>query len=171
MAFQSNNDSDIGSLIVQLSDKDGMIRDRARKKLVKTGKSAVTSLLDALKNSKIDQVRWEAAKALGAIADKRSIVPFVDALEDEFEDVTWLAAEALKKAGMDAWPALLEALKVKGSKSKLLRDGAHHILKGQRKSGYNELLEKLVRSLEIEGTLEAIEPAADEILKKMGKMG
>jgi uncharacterized protein with von Willebrand factor type A (vWA) domain len=72
---------------------------------------------------------------------------------------------------MDAWPALLEALKVKGSKSKLLRDGAHHILKGQKKSGYNELLEKLVRSLEIEGTLEAIEPAADEILKKMGKMG
>jgi HEAT repeat protein len=169
MDVQKNRGNNTVDLIQKLSGSDGMARDKARKELVKIGKPAVTALLDELKSSKKDQVRWEAAKALAAIADKRAIVPFVDALEDGFGDVAWIAAESLKKSGMDAWPALFEALRVKGAKSKLLRDVAHHILKGQKKSGYNELLDKIVRSLEIEGTLEAIEPSADEILKKMGK--
>lgn len=171
MSAAENNGIDIGKLTARLSEKDGMAREKARKELVKIGGAAVGGLLGLMENSESGQARWEAAKALCDIGDKRAIGPFVRALEDDYEELAWIAAEALKKQGAEAWPELLDALRLKGSKSKLLRDGAHHILKGQKQPGYEDMLKKLVDALEIEGTPESIEPAADEILKKMGKAG
>jgi len=52
-----------------LASEDGMIRQKARKTLVALGKPAVPSLVQALQSSRVDQARWEAAKALAAIGD------------------------------------------------------------------------------------------------------
>jgi HEAT repeat protein len=58
-----------------LGSKDGMIRQRSRESLVALGKPAVPRLMEAVQNSERVQVRWEAAKALVAIGDTRSITP------------------------------------------------------------------------------------------------
>jgi HEAT repeat protein len=60
---------------------------KARKSLVALGKPAVPSLTRHCRIPKLDHVRWEAAKALGAIGDTRAIPRLVNALEDS--DPTW----------------------------------------------------------------------------------
>src|SRR5664279_2458385 len=80
------------SLMEMLASKDGMTRKKARISLVALGKQAVPSLTQALQNSKLDHLRWEAAKILGAIGDVKAIPPLVKALEDSDQDVAWLAA-------------------------------------------------------------------------------
>ena len=67
------------SLMNLLGSKDGVIRQRSRESLVAIGKTAVPGLIEAMRNSKRVQVRWEAAKALVALGDSSSIQPFVTA--------------------------------------------------------------------------------------------
>lgn len=97
MGKQKMTGTNIESLMEMLANKDGLIRKKARKSLVAIGKPAVSELTRALQNSKLDQLRWEAAKTLDAIGDIRAIPSLVKALEDNDQDVAWLAAEALKK--------------------------------------------------------------------------
>ena len=155
------------SLMDQLASKDGMIRQKARKSLVALGKPAVSSLVKALQKSRLDQVRWEAAKALGAIGDTRSIAPLVKALEDSDHDVAWLAAEALSMFKKAAWPPLLRALIKDESDSVLLCRGAHHVLLHQKEDGFNELLATLMKALESGTVHESATVAAYQILKRM----
>jgi len=91
---QKWTDTNLESLMEMLASKDGMTRKKARKSLVAFGKQAVPSLTRALQNSKLDQLRWEAAKILGTIGDAKAIPPLVKALEDSDQDVAWLAAIA-----------------------------------------------------------------------------
>ena len=139
----------------------------ARKALVSIGATAVASLAGVLKNSRVDQARWEAAKALGDIADKRSIPALVGALEDGNEDVAWLAAEGLKKFKIAAWQALLNELINNGADSNLLRLGVHHVLLDQKEEGYDDLLAALIQALEINTAPELRLEAARVILKKL----
>lgn len=88
-------DANIQFLMDMLASKDGTIRQNAREELVALGKPAVSFLTQALQNSRLAQVRWEAAKALGGINDTGAISSLVNALEDSDSDVAWLAAEAL----------------------------------------------------------------------------
>jgi HEAT repeat protein len=97
-------------LMEMLVSKKGVTRQKARKMLVAFGKPAVPSLINILQSSKLYQVRWEAAKTLCAIGDIKAIPSLVKALEDKSMDVAWLAAEALRKLKMAAWPALLNSL-------------------------------------------------------------
>jgi len=83
------------SRIKTLASRDGIARQKAQKSLVAIGKPATPSLICALRNSRVDQVRWEAAKALGASGDARAAPSLVKALEDKDPDVAWLAAVAL----------------------------------------------------------------------------
>jgi HEAT repeat protein len=159
--------TNIESLMDMLGSKDGAIRQNAREALVALGKPAVTSLTQALLHSSLDQVRWEAAKALGSINDTGSIPSLVKALEDSYPDVGWLAAVALMKYKKAAWPALLEALIKSGSDSSVLRQGAHHILADQKEDGFNDLLETLLKALDSSSAPESSTVAAHEILKKM----
>jgi HEAT repeat protein len=99
--------TNIESLMDMLANNDGMIRQKARKSSVALGKPAVSSLIKALQNSTSDQVRWEAAKALGAIGDTRLISPLLKALADSDSDVAWLAAVALSKFKKTAWPPFI----------------------------------------------------------------
>ena len=135
----------IKALIEILASGNGADRQKARKLLVAMGKPAVLFLTRALKNSESDQVRWEAAKALGAIGDTRAIPRLVNALEDSNPDVAWLAAEALRQFKKWAWPPLMWQLIKDGSESALLRRGAHHVLRNQKESGFNDLLATLRR--------------------------
>ena len=144
-----------------------MARQEARKSLVAMGKPATPSLIRALRNSKVDQVRWEAAKALGAIGDARAAPSLVKALEDNDPDVVWLAAEALRNFKKAAWPVLFRALIKRGAHSSLLRQGAHHVLWKQREEGFNDLLALLLKALKA-GTVPEMTPgAAYDILERM----
>jgi HEAT repeat protein len=161
------SNTNLESLIEMLANEDGIIRQRARESLVVLGRPAVTSLNQALKNSKLDQVRWEAAKALGEIVDARSIPALVKALEDSNSDVAWLAAEALSKFKKTAWSPLLRALLKNGLNSDLLRQGAHHVLLNQKEDGFNDLLAILMNALESNADQELTPLAASDILKRM----
>jgi HEAT repeat protein len=159
--------TNLTSLMNMLASKDGMIRQKARESLVALGKPAVSSLIKALQNSKSDQVRWEAAKALGGICDTRSIPSLVKALADGNSDVAWLAAEALSKFKRTAWPPLLRALMKSGPNSGLLYQGAHHVLANQKEDGFNDLLAALMKALERGALSESAIVDAHELLKRM----
>jgi HEAT repeat protein len=155
------------SLMDELASSDGMSRQKARESLVDLGKPAVPSLIQALQDSKSHQLRWEAAKALGAIGDAQSVPLLVKVLGDEDADVAWLAAEALKKFGKSAWPPLLHALMEDGSNAVILRQRAHNVFRNQREKEFDDLLTPLRKSLEHGVNREAATVAANEILKRM----
>ena len=167
MSGQKGTGINIEMLMDMLASKDGVIRQNARDALVALGKPAVPSLTQALLNSSMDQVRWEAAKALGSISDTRSIPSLVKALEDSNHDVAWLAADALIPYQTAAWPSLLEALIESKSDSVELRKGAHHVLVNQKEEGFNDLLTTLLKALESSAAPESSAVAAYDILKKM----
>ena len=167
MIKQERAGTDVKSLVDMLASKDGMIRQKARKSLVAIGKPAVSSLTQALQNSKVDHVRWEAAKTLGAIGDARAIPSLVKALEDSDTDVTWLAAEGLRKFQKAAWPSLLRALIKRGPGSALLCHGAHHVLRNQKEDGFTDLLSTLTTALESNTFQETTSVAAYDILSRM----
>jgi HEAT repeat protein len=167
MIKQSWIDTDIPSLMGRLAGKDGATRQKARKSLVALGKPAVLSLIQALQNSKVDHVRWEAVKTLNAIGDTRAIPPLVGSLEDSNIDVAWLAGEGLSKFKKVAWLPLLRALIKRGSDSAALRQGAHHVLKDQKEDGFNDLLEALSKALVSNSGEEWTPVAASEILRRM----
>jgi hypothetical protein len=165
MDNEESSAADPERLIMMLSDRDGSYRQKARETLVDMGKPAVPSLIRALQDAGNYQVRWEAAKALGTLCDIRSIAQLVLALEDNDEDVAWLAAEALIKFKRDAWPLLLEAL-INRRSPVVLYEGAHHILSGPKKENQS-ILDVLVKTLE-SGTIPgAVRIAADDVLRKI----
>ena len=150
-----------------LKNEDGATRQIARTSLVALGKPAVSSLSRTLRNSKLDHVRWEAVKTLGAIGDIRAIPSMVTALEDSDTDVAWSAAESLRKFKKAAWMPLLRALMTRGADSVLLRQGAHHVLRNQKEPGFTGLLSNLVEAIENSTVPEATTVAAYEILRRM----
>ena len=168
MNSKTSDEADIASLVGELSDRDGVVRERARKALVTLGGDAVSPLNDLLISSHSEQARWEAAKILGKIEDKRSIPALVKALGDSNTDVGWVAAEGLKKFEMDAWPSLLNAL-IEGDPedSGLLYLGAHHVLVDQKEDGYDDLLATLLKDLEEGGLSESAMVAARKMLARM----
>lgn len=142
----------IAKLMAALGSKHGMERQHARLALVELGKLAVPHLIEALKD-KHQQVRWEAAKALGSIKDSSAAPALVEALRDESSEVRWLAAEALIALRERAVVPLLLALEIH-FKSVWLRHGAHHVLHALERYG---LLDE--KTLQVLDTLRTIEPA------------
>jgi HEAT repeat protein len=167
MIEQKRTGTNIESLMDMLASKDGIIRQKAREELVALGKPAVSSLIRVLQDSRQDQVRWEAAKALGDINDTAAMPALVKALEDNNSDVTWVAANALKTFNKAAWPPLMQALIKSGSDSVGLRRGVHHILADQKEEGFNDLIATLLKALESSSAPESSDLAAHEILKRM----
>ena len=167
MSNQKWTGTNLESLMDLLASKNGATRQKARKSLVAMGKPAVSSLTRILQNSRVDHIRWEAAKTLGAIGDTRAIPSLVKALEDSDSDVTWLAAEALRNFKKVAWPQLLRALIKSKPDSVSLRQGAHHVLRNQKEDGFNDLLATLRTALESSSASESTPFAASNILKRM----
>jgi HEAT repeat protein len=161
----------INSLIAALDSHGGAARHQARIALVEIGGPAVASLIEALTDPN-DDVRWEAAKALGQIGDPEAAPALVNALEDENSGVRWLAAEGLIALGREGLVPLLRALE-KRSDSGWLRQGAHHVLHDLAGKGLSDLVSPVLAAMEdVEPTvevpwaalnaLEALEEAADQ---------
>jgi len=137
----------ISELSAALASPSPVARRKAREALVALGKPAVPSLIQLLSHRK-PHVRWEAAKAIGGIADPIAAFALVNALEDRDGDVRWLAAEGLAALSRDALPPLLAAL-IDPSNSDWLCEGAHHVCHVLvRKRGLGPILRPLLAALE-----------------------
>ena len=120
-----NAPAGIPELIAALASSSPVARKKAREALVALGGPAVPTLIQLLSHRQ-PHVRWEAAKALGAIADPIAASALVNALEDRDGDVRWLAAEGLAALGRDALQPLLAALMERSDRDWLC-EGAHHV--------------------------------------------
>jgi HEAT repeat protein len=163
----THKNAGIDEALAMLQHRDGLVRQKGRRMLVEAGETAVPGLCRILLTSPSKDARWGAAKALGEILDPRSAPALLDALEDRNSDVAWLAAVALRALGRDGWKPVLQRLVERGVDSVAVRDGAHHILVGQKFDRYEDLFATVVRSLEFGELDEAGSMAAAEILKRM----
>ena len=136
----------ISSLIADLASDDSVIRVKARRALVSSGDKAVEPLIKALTNPN-QWVRWEAAKALGQIANKKATNALINALEDKMFDVRWLAAEGLITIGPEVIKPLLQAL-IERADSVWMREGAHHVLHDVAKGDLEEIVVPVLTVLE-----------------------
>jgi HEAT repeat protein len=149
-----SGDETITSLVNALTSTDGVQRRAAREQLEAIGRPAVPALLAALR-SPSEHARWEAAKALGGIADVRAAPALVRTLEDEKSAVRWLAATALIHLGRDALVPLLRGLEG-NSDSIWFRDGAHHVLQSLIRDGVADEAVPVLEALEnLEPCIEA----------------
>jgi hypothetical protein len=154
-------------LIDALHSKDGEERQRARLSLVSLGSEAVDPLIELLPDPD-HEVRWEAAKALGEIADPRSAPALVEILEDAGFDIRWLAAEALIAIGKAGLEPLLETLIIKAD-SLYLREGAHHVMNDLSHRGLKGPLAPVMAALEgVDPEIEVPEPARKALLALRG---
>jgi len=113
-------------LVAQLSDDEASMREKSREQLVQLGNHEVTrELVLALIDPRM-QVRWEAAKALQAIADPLSAAALMHALDDEDEDVRWVAAEGLIALGRTGLLTVLSGLMKRAGSVAFCRS-AHHV--------------------------------------------
>lgn len=159
------SDEEIKAAVDALCDGDGVTRHAARERLEKAGVPAVPYLLDALQSAN-EHCRWEAAKALGDIADPSAAPALVRTLDDEKAAVRWLAGEALINLGHDALAPLLRGLEG-NSDSIWFRDGAHHVLRSLVKDGVASEAMPVLEALEnLEPRIEA-PIAAYHVLQEM----
>jgi len=102
-------DDHLERLLSGLSSGDGMAKKRARETLVLVGAPAVPRLQALLADSD-KSVRWEAAKALGAVIDPGSVDTFLELLDDPSSDLRWLAATGLIELGPRSVRPVLQSL-------------------------------------------------------------
>lgn len=157
----------INSLITELTCDDVFRCQKAREALVSIGKPAVAPLIKALTEQK-EQVRWEAAKALGQIADPSAINALLDALEDKDFDIRWLSAEGLIAIGKDTLVPLLKAL-IERSDSAWFRNGAHHVLHDLARKGFYDKVRPVLIALEDSEPSIEVPLAAKIALNKLGE--
>jgi HEAT repeat protein len=139
-------DSAIQSLIAELSNKDGIERVKARRRLIGYKAQAVVPLIKIL-TDKNDWVRWEAAKALSQIGNPESIQALLDALNDKSFEVRWLAAEGLIRIGRKSVIPSLKALTTH-SDSYWLREGIYHVLHDINKGSLAKAVQPVLAVLE-----------------------
>ncbi len=124
--LKETNREQIAEWIETLEDSDLATRREARLALTESGHDGLIMMLDELLEGSF-QTRWEIAKALGDMRDPAATNALVKALEDEEQDVRWLAAVALAQLGRPALKALMMALTDRVD-SIYLRQGVHHVL-------------------------------------------
>lgn len=90
----------IQSLVVALSDKDGIVADLAARALSKIGEPAVESLLDVLKAAP-QAARIHAMHALAEIADPRAIPAMMAAMSEESVLLHYWADAGLERMGVN----------------------------------------------------------------------
>ncbi len=167
MTADNKNATQLETLVAMLNDQDGLVRQKARLRLVERGEAAVPALAKVLREAPSKNARWGAAKALGELLHPGAIPALLDALEDRDSDVAWLAAVALNKLGQAAWKPVLQRLIERGVDSVAVRAGVHHIFTGQKFGDYEEQFATLMRGLEFGELDEAGSMAATEIQKRM----
>jgi HEAT repeat protein len=124
---QGLSTSSMESLIIALASDNGEIRREAREFLIARGEEALPYLISELTSSK-EHHRWEAAKALSEIRHAASAEILVAVLNDQSEDVRWVAAEGLISIGVKSLEPLLRELTFRYN-SVEFRTGAAHVLR------------------------------------------
>jgi HEAT repeat protein len=119
--------ADIPVLVEQLRSRSGVLREQARGALVAIGQASVGPLVKALSDPD-EQVRWEAANALGCLRDRSAAPALVAALGDPRDGVRWLAAEGLIALRYEALESLLKAL-LQPRNVTLLGEASRHVLR------------------------------------------
>lgn len=150
--------ADIASLMAALRSGDAVVRENARETLVAMGKPAVAALIKAL-GDRDRQVRWEAAKALGAIGDPNASPALLTALGDERLGVRWLAAEGLIVLGGQVLEPLLKAL-LEPANAVWLGEGAHHVIHELSKEYPMPALKRVLAALDEQDPALVVPPAA-----------
>lgn len=117
-----NRADEITQLIADLGSRDNDTQVRAESRLIKIGKPAVESLIEATRNSD-SQVRWRAAWSLGMIGDSRAFGSLAVLLNDSDEDVRHETEEALGHLGD---PRAVDLLVEIVANAKLDEDRARH---------------------------------------------
>lgn len=148
----------ISRLVAEIRTHDWRTRERARWELVAMKEAAVAPLIDALSDPDW-HTRWEAAKALGDIADSRAAPALVEALRDRRFAVRWLAAEGLIALRAACLQPLLQDL-TRNADSLWLVRGAHHVLRdlseGHLSRDITEIVKPVLSALgDVEPSLEA----------------
>lgn len=101
MALCNNPDpSAINELILALNDNDRMVASLASYALSKIGNEAVTELIPVLENGS-PAARIDAARALAAIQDPRSITVLMTAMRNGSELVKFWAEQGLENMGAE----------------------------------------------------------------------
>ena len=153
-------------LILGLSETDGMMRRKYRRRLERLGSKATPFLIEALATGD-EKARWESAKALIHIKDPAAADALTTALMDESAEIQWLAAEALIELGQYAIkPILLKLLDHYESPD--LRQGVHHVLSFlHKKNLVSEDIKRIIKELDFSVPKEPIPLAARKALKAL----
>ncbi len=97
-------------LSAALRDRDAEVRAAAAKAIGHVGDASAVALLASALSDPVWFVRLQVARALGARAHHRAVRPLVSALTDESWQVRAVAADALRRLGDPAVPALTDCL-------------------------------------------------------------
>lgn len=152
--------SETQRLVAELECNDPVQREVARLALVRIGTFEVTAALVAELLDPRQHVRWEAAKALGALRDPVSAPALLEALDDNDEDVRWVAAEGLIALGLQGLLAALHGL-TKHAHSTAFRKSAHHVLRELRqREEFPALIAPVLAALEESAPSLSAPPAA-----------
>ncbi|MEJ2544326.1 MAG: HEAT repeat domain-containing protein [Calditrichaceae bacterium] len=161
-----NVNIEIKDNILKLADRDGVERERARKKLVEIGTPAIDFLSEMETHPKAI-ARWEAVKTLSEIKDPISAPLLINALEDKSTGVRWLAAEGLAALGKKGMIAVLKAL-VDYPETVYLRQGAHHVLKRLQDYFDDENFRQILKTLEYSDAADTLPSLIITYLDKIG---
>ncbi len=89
----------VPALVEAMASKDALLARLAANALAATGAEAVSALLDVLEGDRQD-MRLEAARALAAIGDQRSIPALFKALDEDSALMEYWANEGLERMGV-----------------------------------------------------------------------
>lgn len=134
----------IHGALADLSSQDHEKRRAARAALERFGEAAVGPLIEAL-SSDNPVARHDVFKVLGAIAPPEAAEVFVAGLEDGDFDCRWLAAEGLIALGKEGLLRILGELTDYPDTPQKLR-GAHHVLSGLRHTGFDDVVEPVLKA-------------------------
>lgn len=126
MTSSINIEKEISTLVEDLGNENGLVRQRARLNLVHIGKAGIPALLEALESPNV-HTRWEATKVVGELRAEAAATPLANLLRDGNVNIRWAAMESLVRLGRASLRPLLEVF-VKNFDSSLMREGVHHIL-------------------------------------------
>jgi HEAT repeat protein len=96
----TQDEAAIQPLVRALNDNDAMVCNLAANALIKIGKPAVPSLIEAVVN-KSQSVRIHALRALAEIRDHRAIPVLMQVLEEDSALLGHWAKEGLERLGLD----------------------------------------------------------------------
>ena len=120
-------DKSLKILLENLSNTDGLVRRSARDVLVRLGANVIGFLGQLIEAPKYI-TRWESVKSLAEMHNPLAIPWLMNALEDESDDIRWLAAEGLIALGKDSVEPVLKRL-IEKYPSIETREAEKHILK------------------------------------------